>query len=416
MQADGDDPMPMDAIASQDGASIAAQAWRMNSPALEAAAESLHDVILAIADNSPLQLRLAVDRAYVALLLIQDRFDQARLAQIRDDLSIQHCRWWWREDGTVHGKNARDSDMATVPLGRLTDLRDELHRAARMPWESAIRAADGEATTTSFSAPTHRADGSGRFAREQRKAAGPMLLARAIMQIRDQWRADKLDDYAAAHQAGLIVEAAVRAELQFCDQLLVDLIRDALAGRIKNQELEGPYTKQAHAFIAAAHGLICQKYYSCPDFSIGSVKYFEHGCRLLAQAVEASREVTKPADPSGDGFGLSTEFGSYGQGFRAESQGPHDTGEVVTAPAGWMTVTAAAKLLQDDLGYDLKRARSLVSKYAGHCAFKCIGTHSSRRIEPLSFDAWRLGMRDAYDEADDRFERTGKRMRKGPRR
>lgn len=90
----------------------------------------------------------------------------------------------------------------------------------------------------------------------------------------------------------------------------------------------------------------------------------------------------------------------------------------VPAPCtdGWLTVTACAEFLVEELCTDLRRARSLVSKYAGLDAFESIGTYSSRRIEPASFASWRLKTVRDYTKADEHYERTGKRLRKGRRR
>lgn len=60
-----------------------------------------------------------------------------------------------------------------------------------------------------------------------------------------------------------------------------------------------------------------------------------------------------------------------------------------------LTVTAAAQLLMRDIpGLNLDRARARVSKAAGRDEFEHTGTFRARRIDPVSFDLWRLRQRD----------------------
>jgi len=70
---------------------------------------------------------------------------------------------------------------------------------------------------------------------------------------------------------------------------------------------------------------------------------------------------------------------------------------------GWITVTQAAKLLARDVpGLDMAKARSRISTAAGREEFKFDGDRKGRRIEPISFDAWRLKQRDRdLDELDE---------------
>jgi DNA-binding response OmpR family regulator len=67
----------------------------------------------------------------------------------------------------------------------------------------------------------------------------------------------------------------------------------------------------------------------------------------------------------------------------------------VTA-ASWLTVTEAATLLcQDVPGLDLKGARARVSWAAGAGKFRTNGEKGpGRRIDPTSFNSWRLQQRD----------------------
>lgn len=101
--------------------------------AIEAAADAVQEVLYLAGNGEPVKLREAVQQADAAILAIQERFDRARLAQIRDDLSIQLWRWWWRSDGTVIVDRKTESVAeADVAAGRLSTLRDELSRAARL--------------------------------------------------------------------------------------------------------------------------------------------------------------------------------------------------------------------------------------------------------------------------------------------
>lgn len=70
--------------------------------------------------------------------------------------------------------------------------------------------------------------------------------------------------------------------------------------------------------------------------------------------------------------------------------------------SNWHTVTRAAEHLVHDLpGLTLRKARSRISTAAGREEFKFIGVRKDRRIEPISFDAWRLKQRDRdLDEED----------------
>lgn len=62
----------------------------------------------------------------------------------------------------------------------------------------------------------------------------------------------------------------------------------------------------------------------------------------------------------------------------------------------WLTTTEAAKLLVSDScdSILLTSAKSQVSQAAKHRKFQSEGDFSRRRIEPTSFDAWRLQRRD----------------------
>ncbi|MCC6425858.1 MAG: hypothetical protein IT435_03450 [Phycisphaerales bacterium] len=71
--------------------------------------------------------------------------------------------------------------------------------------------------------------------------------------------------------------------------------------------------------------------------------------------------------------------------------------------ARWITVSDGAQLLLSDLPYlDVKRAAARVSKAAGAGKFVTNGkTRDARRIERISFDAWRLAQRDRALDAED---------------
>lgn len=100
--------------------------------AIEAAADAVQEVLYLAGNGEPVKLREAVQQADAAILAIQERFDRARLAQIRDDLSIQLWRWWWRSDGTATTRSTKSAPEANVAVGRLSTLRNELSRAARL--------------------------------------------------------------------------------------------------------------------------------------------------------------------------------------------------------------------------------------------------------------------------------------------
>ncbi len=69
----------------------------------------------------------------------------------------------------------------------------------------------------------------------------------------------------------------------------------------------------------------------------------------------------------------------------------------------WLTVTAAADLLRRDLpALNARQASARVSKAATSAKFVTNGKSGmARRIEPVSFDAWRLKQRDRDLDAED---------------
>jgi CheY-like chemotaxis protein len=70
-----------------------------------------------------------------------------------------------------------------------------------------------------------------------------------------------------------------------------------------------------------------------------------------------------------------------------------------------LTVTSAAKLLMEDFpDLDLPKARSRISTAAGRRAFRFNGSRKDRRIDPVSFDAWRLKQRNRDLAAEDELE------------
>ena len=79
------------------------------------------------------------------------------------------------------------------------------------------------------------------------------------------------------------------------------------------------------------------------------------------------------------------------------------TGLVEVKPKAWITVTAAAKQLLDDVsGINLSKAKARVSKAAGEGRFRTNGKEGrERRIDQDSFSTWRLEQRAkdlaAYD-------------------
>jgi CheY-like chemotaxis protein len=70
-------------------------------------------------------------------------------------------------------------------------------------------------------------------------------------------------------------------------------------------------------------------------------------------------------------------------------------GAVADGADGWLTVTQAAELLMHDVpGLDLAKARARTSTAASRQEFSVAGTRKGRRIDPVSFAAWRLQQRD----------------------
>ena len=74
-----------------------------------------------------------------------------------------------------------------------------------------------------------------------------------------------------------------------------------------------------------------------------------------------------------------------------------------TEKEGWLTVgEAATKHMQDVDGLSLETARVRISRAATKGRFKAEGVGKERRIDPISFDAWRLEQRErSLDSLDD---------------
>lgn len=62
----------------------------------------------------------------------------------------------------------------------------------------------------------------------------------------------------------------------------------------------------------------------------------------------------------------------------------------------WLTVTEAARLHLGDLpGISLENAKSKISRACESGKIRSRGERTLRRIDPISFDAWRLAQREA---------------------
>lgn len=75
-----------------------------------------------------------------------------------------------------------------------------------------------------------------------------------------------------------------------------------------------------------------------------------------------------------------------------------------TATPDWLTVKAAARTLMKDLNLDFAAAKSRVLRAADSKKFESAGDKGSRRIDPVSFSAWRLEQRDRDLDAEDEEE------------
>ena len=98
-----------------------------------------------------------------------------------------------------------------------------------------------------------------------------------------------------------------------------------------------------------------------------------------------------------------------GGGQAAISKPPSPTGSpssLSRQDAGWLTVTQGANLLRHDVPLlDLTRARSRVSTACGRGEISTNGKlHRQRRIERVSFDAWRLKQRDRDLDREDQAD------------
>lgn len=72
------------------------------------------------------------------------------------------------------------------------------------------------------------------------------------------------------------------------------------------------------------------------------------------------------------------------------------------AAAGWISVKEAALRLVHSSPYlELASATAQISKAAGRGAFQSAGCGRGRRIDPISFDAWRAGRGDRVNDRDE---------------
>ena len=113
-------------------------------------------------------------------------------------------------------------------------------------------------------------------------------------------------------------------------------------------------------------------------------KPFPHAGRTLDRVIKRVLGLTRP------------DVASIGERLRSRGPGARKAaGEAGDGKAGWLTATEAARLLMRDTpGLGLAKARSRVSTAAGKGRFESVGIRRSRRIEPKSFDSWRLKQRD----------------------
>lgn len=94
-------------------------------------------------------------------------------------------------------------------------------------------------------------------------------------------------------------------------------------------------------------------------------------------------------------------------------QGQYSVELVICMPgaaphAEWLTVTAAAAELLDDVdGISLHAARVRVVRACERGELRCAGTGRARRIEPVSFRAWRLHQRNLNLGTDPNSETGG---------
>lgn len=87
----------------------------------------------------------------------------------------------------------------------------------------------------------------------------------------------------------------------------------------------------------------------------------------------------------------------------ADAGGGELTIVIDSAGEAWLTVTeAAAELLDDIDGLDIDRAIKRVSNACANHKFTWRGHRKARRIDPISFRAWRLKLRQReLDRMDD---------------
>jgi DNA-binding response OmpR family regulator len=112
--------------------------------------------------------------------------------------------------------------------------------------------------------------------------------------------------------------------------------------------------------------------------------------RLVAAG--ANEFISKPFPASGRT--LASVIRSVLERPAAPDKGSGDS--TTTDESRWLTVTQGAHLLLNDVdGIVLENAKARVSRAASAGRFRTNAKHGAhRRIEPISFDAWRLKQRD----------------------
>jgi hypothetical protein len=133
-------------------------------------------------------------------------------------------------------------------------------------------------------------------------------------------------------------------------------------------------------------------------------KPFPHAGRTLDRVI---KKVLGLACPDAAGNGRTPQARVRGAREPIPASSADTVQPVADGKSGWHTATAAAKLLMRDIpDLNLAKARSRISTAAGKGEFKSYGTRRDRRIEPTSFDAWRLKQRDRDLEQEDEEDRT----------
>lgn len=181
-------------------------------------------------------------------------------------------------------------------------------------------------------------------------------------------------------------------------------LNDAIAENLTSRDLfiaaagpelmptAGPTLNRVHYDSAAQKaGAVCQLFSRVgilPYSGLQTIERYARACEGLANLIESTHDAINTLQQPGT----------------LPTRAPQDAKAPVLLAddkRDWFTVTHAAELLMKDIPeLTLEKAKSRVSKAAGEKKFVTNGKGRARRIETISFKAWRLDQRDRDLDSD----------------